>query len=385
MVRRVSASQMALLPFLFATVSAVAGNTSVSNPEKLGPYPVGVTTVLLVDHNRTDTVTGGPRSLMTEIWYPATKETKHLSKNHLLDFFQQTQAPELALVFKEAFGVDLVAADKTFHNISVRNARVRDGVYPLLLFSHGNGGMRMQNAFWCEHMASHGYIVAAPDHTGNSCLTFIDGKAVVFKEGAEARKQSSIDRPKDLSFIIDSLDRMNKGGDSRFLNHIDMAHIGAAGHSFGGFTCTWLTGYDTRIVATVLMAGAAEERTNFLCPVMLLIAQEDKTLGKDRVNYLRQYYEQSQGPHYSVEFLNAGHYSFTELYQLKPDFGDGIGQGKRITNGEPVTYLPMKTAYTLTNGYTTAFFGKYLKGLNGYDSYLCINRNPKELIVKATP
>jgi hypothetical protein len=45
----------------------------------------------------------------------------------------------------------------------------------------------------------------------------------------------------------------------------------------------------------------------------------------------------------------------------------------------------MKTAYTLTNGYTAAFFGKYLKGLNGYDGYLGTNRDPKELIVKATP
>lgn len=386
MLRFVVGSVLLLAMTLLNTSAAVAAGSAVApDPEKPGPYAVGVTTVLLVDHSRTDAVTGGPRSLMTEIWYPATNDARRLPKNRLMDFFLQSKAPELALVFKEAFGVDMVAADRRFRNTAVRDARIRDGVYPLLLFSHGNGGMRMQNAFWCEHMASHGYIVAAPDHTGNCALTFIDGKSVIFRDGADARKQASIDRPKDLSFLIDSMNRMNLGGDSRFRGRVDTAHIGAAGHSFGGFTCTWLTNTDSRVAAAVLMAGAAEERTNFQCPVMLLVATEDKTLGKDRVDYLRRYFDESKGPHYSVEFTNAGHYSFTELYQLKPDFGDGVGKGKRVTNGEPITFLPMKTAYTLTNGYTTAFFSKYVKGMDGYDCYLRANQNPKELITKAMP
>ena len=57
------------------------------DPEKPGPYPVGVTTMLFVDHSRTDEATKGPRSLMTEIWYPATDDSKDLPKNRLLDFY----------------------------------------------------------------------------------------------------------------------------------------------------------------------------------------------------------------------------------------------------------------------------------------------------------
>ena len=41
------------------------------NPEQLGPYPVGVTSIQLDDHSRVDPETGGPRQLLTEIWYPA--------------------------------------------------------------------------------------------------------------------------------------------------------------------------------------------------------------------------------------------------------------------------------------------------------------------------
>lgn len=383
---KTTAMTLAILLLLCASVSApLAQETTPPDPEKPGPYPVGVTTMLFVDHSRTDPATNGPRSLMTEIWYPATDETSTLPKNRFLDFFVKNKVPEFAILLQLAFGADVAQADARFQNMAVRDARVRDGVFPLLLFSHGNGGLRMQGAFWCEHMASHGYIVMAPDHTGNCALTFIDGKMIVFQDTDEGRKQSSADRPKDISFLIDAMDRMNKGGDSRFLGRVDLAHIGMAGHSFGGYTGTMIANQEPRVGAVVLMAGAALERTNYETPVMLLIASEDDTLGAEKVAHLRRYYEESKGPHYSVEFKNAGHYSFTEMYQLKPDFGDGVGQGKRITNGEPITYLPMEKAYPLVNAYTTAFLGKYIKGATGYDAYLAANRNPDELIVKAAP
>jgi len=71
------------------------------------------------------------------------------------------------------------------------------------------------------------------------------------------------------------------------------------------------------------------------------------------------------------------------MFQFNPAFGDGIGAGERITNGEPITYVPMDVAFGLTNAYTTAFFGRYLKGMTGYDAYLAENHNPSELIVES--
>ncbi len=380
-----------LPPFLFLTFiivgvpAAGAAEAALPDPEKLGPYPAGVTTMLLVDHSRTDPATNGPRSLMTEVWYPATEDTRGLPKNRLLEFFNKNKTPEFALLLQLAFGVDMAKADERFKNVAVRDARIRDGVFPLLLFSHGNGGLRMQNAFWCEHMASHGYIVMAPDHTGNCAVTFIDGEMVLFQDDDEGRTRSKTDRPKDLSFLIDTMERMNKGGDSRFFGRVDLEHIGVAGHSFGGYTCTWVSSQEPRVDAIAPMAGVAGERTNYECPVMLLFATEDDTLGAEKVELIRRYYEESKGPRYYVEFKNAGHFSFTEMYQLKADFGDGVGKGKRIVSGEPIDYLPMETAFTLTNGYAAAFFGKYLKGLDGYDGYLGANHNPDELIVKSAP
>ncbi len=374
---------IACLSLFFATAACVAAD--LPDPEQPGPYPVGVTTITLRDHDRAGHNGKGPRVLPTEIWYPAADETRGLPPNRLSDFFLKNRAPELALLLFAGFGVELSEVDETFKNFAVRDARIRDGEFPLLLFSHGNGGMRMQNAFWCEHMASHGYIVMAPDHVGNCAVTFIDGTPEAYDASREGRERSAKDRPRDLSFLIDEMGRMNRGNDSRFLGKVDMTRIGAAGHSFGGFTCTWLINDDPRVKAIIPMAGVAGERVNYDCPVMLFIAKEDATLSAERVELIRKYYEESRGPRYSVEFKDGGHFSFTEMHQLKADFGDGVGQGKRVATGEPVVYPPMDLVFPLVNGYSTAFFGKYLKGCEDYAPYLQENHAPDALIYQAAP
>ena len=56
----------------------------------------------------------------------------------------------------------------------VRQAALRDAApadlspCPLVVFSHGNSGLRRQSTFLTTHLASWGFVVAAPDHTGNT-------------------------------------------------------------------------------------------------------------------------------------------------------------------------------------------------------------------------
>lgn len=363
---------------LFFTASVGA---DLRNPEEPGPYPVGVTTVLLLDASRPEESNGLPRPLMTEIWYPATDETRDIPKGGLIDTYMKTVPPMAFTLLKSLLDVDLRAFDQTFRFFARRDARVGEGLFPLVLFSHGSKAARIQNVYWCEQVASHGYIVAAPDHTGNCIVTFIDG----FPVFANTKRMEEIApvRTQDLCFVIDWMARVNKGADSRFQGKIDLDRIAVAGHSFGGYNACDMAGKDPRAGAIIPMAGAfMGGRTNFDCPLLDILAAEDKILGLERVESMRRYYEDSKGPRYLVEFLNAGHFSFTEIHQVVPDYGDGIGSGKRISNGEKIVYTAPEIVLRLTKGYSTAFLGRYLKGLKGYDAYLRENHDPGEVLLK---
>ena len=39
-----------------------------------------------------------------------------------------------------------------------------DAARSVIVFSHGYSGIRFQSVFFTEWMASHGYLVVAPDH-----------------------------------------------------------------------------------------------------------------------------------------------------------------------------------------------------------------------------
>jgi dienelactone hydrolase len=364
---------------LIVAATALPAHAELPDPETAGPYPVGVTTMLLTDDSRDSLVGDGPRRMIMEVWYPATEETRDLEPTDLYSFFRGVPGTAIAMVMKAAFGADYQAAAEAMDIVAVRDARIADGKYPLILFSHGNGGMRSQAIWWCEHMASHGYIVASPDHTGNAGVTIIDGKMIPIDPSL--REASAEARPKDISFLIDTFEGFNSGHDSRFYERVDLKNIGVAGHSFGGYTTLKVADQDPRVDAICPWAGVVREREDYDTPLLMLIATEDDTIGEEANARLRTYYKESKGPKYSVEFVNAGHYSFTEMYRWNADFGDGVGEGTRITNDEPITYIGMDEAFRLLNGYTTAFFGKFLKGQGDYEAYLTENHNPEELIV----
>lgn len=360
----------------FSTISAFA-----SELEEFGPYSVGVTTTVLVDNSRDDESTKGPRTIMTEIWYPSTDLAKQFPKNKFSDFLLKGTHKGIATAVKMAFQVDLDEVDRNYKNEAFRDAPVADGSFPLIVFSHGNGGFRMQSTFWCEHLASHGYIVVSPDHTGNAAATVVDGKLIL--GSGKFREQSAVDRPLDVSFIIDTMTKWTGGADSRFTGKIDVEKIGVGGHSFGGYTSTLVADSDERVDAIVPMAAVSPDRVTFDTPVLTVIATEDGTIGERGNAVIRDYYKNSKGPRYSVEFIDGGHFSFSDMGQFQPNYGDGIGTGKRITRDEEVVFTPMEQIIRYTNGYSTAFLNKFVKGETdaSLDEYLDSNIAPEGLIL----
>jgi predicted dienelactone hydrolase len=150
--------------------------------------------------------------------------------------------------------------------------------FPLIVFGHALGSYNSQSTFLMTHLASHGYIVAAPafplSHAG------APGGATV----ADVPAQTG-----DVSFVIDSFLGFAGDGGHRFAEGVDPERIGLAGHSGGALT-TLVATFDQnlrepRIKAAVPFAPPScfLQARYFAAAVPLLIVHGDHDLLADAV------------------------------------------------------------------------------------------------------
>jgi predicted dienelactone hydrolase len=138
------------------------------------------------------------------------------------------------------------------------------GRRPLVLFSHTSGGDRRQSTFLCAHLASHGYVVAAADHTGNTAADAA-GRAARAAAGQpftpeqrEAYIQRIIaDRVPDLGFLLDQVLDGIAGGLAAW---VDERRVGLVGWSFGGWAVLAAPEVDERFGAVVALAPAGNSK-----------------------------------------------------------------------------------------------------------------------------
>lgn len=107
---------------------------------------------------------------------------------------------------------------------------------PLIVFSHGLGGSREGYEYLGRHWAGHGYISVHIQHLGSDDQVW-RGQAQPMQSmrRAAADPQNAINRARDVSFVIDQMEKLN-GEEGVFKNRVDLGRIGVAGHSFGANT-----------------------------------------------------------------------------------------------------------------------------------------------------
>jgi dienelactone hydrolase len=119
-----------------------------------GPYAVGVTTRTL------------PEGGLVEIWYPADESTAGGTVSYRVRDFLPP-------------GVgDLIAADidDSFTIEATRDApAAADGPFPIVLYSHGAIGFRLQASHIAEHLASWGIVTASTDHASRNLSNSLAG------------------------------------------------------------------------------------------------------------------------------------------------------------------------------------------------------------------
>ncbi len=113
---------------------------------------------------------------------------------------------------------------------------------PVIVVSNGLGARRDRFTELANHLASHGFAVALLDHPGSDRERLRD-----FYNGLEAENfepTEYIDRPLDVSFILDELSRLNE---EQFNSRLDPNRAGVFGYSFGGTTALALAGAEIDI------------------------------------------------------------------------------------------------------------------------------------------
>lgn len=195
------------------------------------------------------------------------------------------------------------------------------------------------------------------------------------------------DRPADLIFLIDCMEKMaNQGGDSRFAGRVDATNAAVAGMSFGGFsTAAALELKDPRVKAGIMhcpsiaMSGGGvlptSSRANLETPILMMTGKEDTVIGTAGNEACRQYYDTHEGPKTFVEINLGGHVSFTSCELYNPNYGNGIGESNSLTDpGTTYTPTPISEQHGIINHYTLAFLDSALKSSLNEDSSVDASR-----------
>ena len=234
------------------------------DPFSRGGFPVGVRTQQALDTARN-------RQFPCEIWYPAAAQ--HTGED---------LAPETQDVFTVAPTV------KRRTQAAVRDATSRPGKYPLVLYSHPSGAHRRSATFLCTHLCSHGYLVAALDHS-EVVAPELARKAGESEEQKLARWDAVIaSRIPDIRFL---LHYVQKTSALEPQTKIDSARIGIVGHSFGAWTALAVNDVEHSIRAVIALApgGTSKPRPGILpvklsfkwgrdVPTLYLVAENDVAL-----------------------------------------------------------------------------------------------------------
>jgi predicted dienelactone hydrolase len=335
--------EAAMLALLAACASAPE-ESAFYPPDEPGPYTPGVTTVTWTDARGKD--------LTAEVWFP-TGETD----------CEPDPYPEIPMSGTACRWVDPL-----------------DGPWPLIAFSHGYSGIRYQSIFLTEYLATHGYVVVAPDHVHNTLLDLDE----------DAAGEVALERPGDVVSSVNELEAV-------FPGLADTSRYAMSGHSFGGWTalavaggiadmetlaafCAENDGYDLcgidipeggevdtppddRVVSVLSMAPGgwySFSDLSGMAPILLMGGEKDESESIEME--IEPLWERLPAARRLSVLAGAGHFAYTDICSIGPIADD--------CSEEEGGYINLDRAHEVIRAQAVAFFGVTLKQDDRYDEFL---------------
>lgn len=367
-------------------------------PDLSGIYKVGTKIYLLEDKKRLETHTnlGTNRELLIQFWYPASpvmnnNRAKYMPEiiRSLQDTLKKSKYAPLAFVLHKLFPTH----SNAYENAPINSEQEK---YPVVIFSHGLGGICNFSTSLIEELVSHGYIVIGLNHPYSSYVTvFPDGRTVsrsqeldlsvmkILKDCADGQYLKIIEKEfniwlDDAKFLLDYIfNKEQKDIDEDLIKKLDLELVGMYGHSLGGAMAAEVCRIDSRVKAGISLDGSLFDQTvkngfdkPFLFIVGVLLADNiypsDKSLNlfkmskQDWNKAIKKYKESitilcnkigEKAAKITIE--DAGHFAFTDISLLRPFWA-------YLLNFDIGSWKCWHVI-SKTNKYVVDFFNMYLK------------------------
>jgi len=342
-----------------------------------GEYSVGVRTIAAVNPDQLNILAYQPdnpnprydRELVLEVWYPAALEDHQREGTYYIDHYYRHEP--------------IVHQGR-----ATRDAKPLEGRFPLIVVSHGYPGTRNMMSFLTENLASKGYVVVTIDHTESTVLD------------QSAFSSTLLNRPLDILFVIDEMERLAAQEDHFLYGKIDAQNVGLVGYSMGGYGIINAAGagisqagvnlswgvpgghlairqsgnpvfeesLDSRIKAIFALApwGASmfwdpDTMKGLTVPSFFVVGDQDDVSGYQQG--VKLFYDRAiHSDRYMLVFENARHNVGVNAYGTHPLLSIHMTADDYLRYAEPAWDL--RRLNNIVQHFATAFFDQNLKGID---------------------
>jgi predicted dienelactone hydrolase len=303
------------------SASVAPGPSTTVKPADLAPYAkkgafaVGYTTLKLA----------GARQVV--VWYPADPAKIAGHKQETID---------LGGLLSPALQAKIPAADRVLYKADAfENAppATTPAKFPLVVFSHGFAGYPEQSVSLTTHLASWGFVVAAPDHVERSL------------DGLLGTAAAGVPKSTDVAVLQATLDLVVKvsGNGGVLQGLVDPDRVVAAGHSAGACAAYQFASADARVKAWISYSVALGGSDCPPPPVptkpgMVMLGTTDGIIPPAQSVKV---YDGMRAPKYLVRVPKAGHLVFSDICLIARSKGGVIGIVKAINLPIPAELLKL--------------------------------------------
>ncbi len=305
-------------------------------PPPSGPFGIGRAGYDWIDAKRPAWNSTDPqahRELMVYLWYPTAQKHADVRGPYIPGAKQMDAVAEIQTRMREEFGSNwpLIVSGAIYSHAIERApvAKIR-GRFPVVVFSHGAGGTGFEYTFLIEDLASHGYVVAAIEHTEfGTVVLFPDGRTIVPREDSPPTGFSSAEKAEwkgrrigmvigegaaDVRFVLDRLAELNAKDAQEFLlaGRLDLTRVASMGHSAGAEYAARAGQLDARLKACVDLDGG-------MVPVAALPDYGDGATMKQPLLFIEGYHPESPPDRPHASNTMAGTHAQIAEYRKKKE------------------------------------------------------------------